>query len=120
MQVKEKINLTKYSIGTVANALIIIFIASSKPEHIYFQLVVLASSVVNQLMLCGALQFILGNQVVPKKNIKIMGFIIGKSLILLGGFAYATQNMGERVIICVFIYIFQLIILALSIKRDAD
>lgn len=49
---------------------------------------------------------------------KKSAFLVIKFFVLIGVFVYALNTMPDLIALCVLSYIFQLIILALSIKRD--
>jgi hypothetical protein len=118
MYLKEKINLMKYSIGTLANALIITFLGSINSNQVKYQLLVLLGASLNQLMLLVAVKMMLSfDNTISRKNIKVFALMILKTFLLGATLYIAGQNVPEKVFACVFIYIFQLIILTLSIKR---
>ena len=118
MYLKERISLLKYSIGTLANASIVSYLGSSNLKQIYFQLFILVSAAINQIMLLLVTKILLDFEDRSKsKNIKVFAMMIGKTLLLGLAFYTASQKIPEKLLSCVLIYIFQLIILTLSIKR---
>ncbi|MEX0798339.1 MAG: hypothetical protein WD025_02790 [Bacteriovoracaceae bacterium] len=62
--------------------------------------------------------FLIAGTAALVKGKKKSFFLVLKFFVLIAVFAYAARAMPENLIICVSIYTFQLIILAISIKRD--
>lgn len=121
MSLKEKISINKYLLGTIVNGIIIFLYGAKTKYELKIMLLLLMVSMVNQLMLMLGVNLLLFTDPSEKrKNLKIFGLLIGKSVILGGGFYVALQNIPAKMLHCVVIYIFQLIILTLSIKRYSN
>lgn len=118
MLLKERINLTKYLIGTTISGLIIAFLGSTDTNQIIYQILVLLAASINQIMLLISAKYLLDFEAKSKnKNLKVFALMIGKTLILGLSFYIAMHKIPEKLLSCILIYIFQLIILTLSIKR---
>lgn len=117
MQIKNKINRKKYLIGTSLNIILISQVFTN--PNILVGLVFLMCVIVNQFLLAIVVSDLTG----VDKNYSIMPtWLAGilKLLVLLCGFYYAMSSTVEKELFLVLIYIFQLIILVLSIKRVVE
>lgn len=119
MEVKNKLNLINYSLGTIINAVIVYLLASETSEEFYLQLSVVICAALNQIMLIKGTLVILDPNITNKKGLKSSLYIFGKTLILGLSFYIIATNAPHKLLNAVIIYIFQLIILALSIKKDS-
>ncbi len=72
--------------------------------------------VINHLFLYKGIQRLLD---ISKKSKKTSLYLVAKSIVLMGIFFYVYQTMPEKILLCTLVYIFQLIILVLSIKKVA-
>ena len=114
MQIKNKLHLNRYVIGTILNISIVYY--SFGLEKFALGLFFLTCVIMNQLMLGILAADITG---IEKNTTKIPTSLLGalKLLILIFAFYYAMSNTQNMAIFLVIIYIFQLINLVLSIKR---
>lgn len=116
MYLKDRINIKRYLFASVFNGLVITGISADSFEENIYLLLVLIGSVLNQLLLVYSVNSLfIKNQRV--NNFKILCFMVLKSVILGAVFYIAVQKIPHKLLNSVLIYIFQLIILSLSIKR---
>ncbi len=117
MQTKiPKINYYKYCIGTIV-VFGLVYGFSGENRNILATTVVLIGSVLNHLMLYRGGILLLGMKHTNNKNLKALLYFGGKSLILAVALYLSFKIDSRLVLYSVFQYIFQLIILVLSIKR---
>lgn len=114
MQLKNKINLKWYVIGTLVNyCAAIYFLGIENIERVAFFLLLL---LLNQYFL-----FLFGVTLlrIEKLRFAIPPFVLGllKFAFLILAFLYGFKYMEKQVLFLLVYYIFQLIILVISIKR---
>ena len=115
MQIKEKVSLIRYGIGTFISILLIFFIFKINTS---INLLTIASAITNQFLLFKSIGLVLNQSDNKKgKGFKIGIYFILKTSILVIPFYLIATYYPENVIYAVLIYIFQLLILGLSIKR---
>jgi hypothetical protein len=117
---KERINFLKYSFGTIINLGLVSFFWVHNTQDLIVYSVVLASSIINQYMLVKGLMLALSNpytEQIEHKGMKVTFYLLGKTIILASAFYYATSHDQSKVFFAVILYIFQLIILGLSIRK---
>ncbi len=114
MQIRNKIHIGKYLIGTILNVLqsLYFFAAKDYPVLVLFYVTVL----VNQYFLVIFAADFLG---VEENKTMLPTSIYGilKLVVIIFGFYYAMSNTENMEVFLVLTYIFQLIILVLSTKR---
>lgn len=114
MQFTKKINVSKYLIGTILNLIIslkIIGIDNYKILLIFFLGVIF-----NHLFLILGVINMFNTQ--AKKRAAL--YFLGKFVVIVLIMVYAMQNLPKNIILLTIIYIIQLIILVLSIKRNTN
>jgi uncharacterized membrane protein len=105
-------NLILYSILAIFNFSSLLYVIGT--EHIVDISIFFAGLLVNQIMLlCGTKAVLNGEQ--NKSFLLVLKFFI---LILV--FIFAVYKLDKYILFLTFSYIFQLIILVLSIKRDKE
>lgn len=97
-----------------------ILILSLKGKLVYGLLGVFLCTVLNHIFLVNSVALAFGakQQGADRLGFKILAFFLGKTVFLGAGFFWAVHHMGPKVIYGLTLYIFQLIILALSIKKN--
>ena len=111
-----KINLVKYFIGSILILAMVIFFSGAN-RNIYASLVMFIGTLLNHYMLFQGGQILLGLKTVKKKNLKAVLYLSGKSFVLAAAL-FASYSIAPQLILYSLVqYIFQLIILFLSIKR---
>jgi hypothetical protein len=119
MSLTEKINIYKYLLATLINIIIVAYFNRAN----YLELKILVSLIVltglNQLMLINGVLTIISPKFIKNRGAKAFVYILGKTLVLGSGFFMVMTYAPQKVLHSIFIYIFQLIILALSIKKNA-
>lgn len=108
---KKEINLLPYSALTIVNMAVCSYFLNFELAHII--VILFASFVLNQYMLVVGIRNLLDDDGQKTKSII---FLSGKIFILVGGFWFASRYAEEHIIIFVTNYIFQLLILGISIK----
>ena len=114
MQISNKLNISKYFIGSLGNILLgLYFFAYS---HVLVFFIFYFSVILNQYFLAIFVAELTG---VDKNKTRIPTAFLGilKLLLLIFAFSYALIYAPGKELYFVLIYTFQLIILALSIKR---
>ncbi len=114
MSLTKKINSLLYLIGTSVNFYISIKLMGEQyAQHLALFFL---GIVINHLFLYKGIQRLLD---ISKKSKKTSLYLVAKSIVLMGIFFYVYQTMPEKILLCTLVYIFQLIILVLSIKKVA-
>jgi|SaaInlStandDraft_5_1057022.scaffolds.fasta_scaffold50302_3 hypothetical protein len=114
MQIKNKLNLKRYAIGTIANISIVFLVFGS--ENLLVGLLFLTCVVLNQFILAVIVADATGIE--TNTSIVPVPLLAGlKLFLLIGAFYFAMSNTVGKELFLILIYIFQLINLVLSIKR---
>lgn len=111
MHFTKKIKTTKYLFGTILNVLIAIALFKIKDYSVLS--ILLIGIILNQWMLIMGLFTMLSD----KPSFKSAIYFLMKFIILVSTIIYAMQKMPNNIVFITVFYIFQLIILVLSIKR---
>ncbi len=114
MQLKSKIHVNRYLIGTTVNVLLIGYVFPIESYIVIFTF--FCSVLLNQYFLAVIVADVTGVEkntgLIPTSVCTVL-----KLLTLLLGFYYAMSNTVKMEFFLVSIYIFQLIILVISTKR---
>lgn len=117
----EKINFKKYVILSAVLLVSTYFLARNGAE-LKAMLTIFLAACINQWMLVrGVLQITeaaSGKGEVDKGNLILM--FIGKVIVLLVALVFGVQIMGKRIIIPVLIYVLQIVVLYLSMKKSGE
>ena len=119
MLIAEKINLKKYALLSTILLAIDYFLARDMAE-LKVMLTIFLAACLNQWMLVnGVMQItnVASGKETPDKAYLIMLFI-GKVIVLLVALVFGVQIMGKRIIIPVLIYVLQIVVLYLSMKKS--
>ena len=118
MHISEKINLKKYALLSAVLLLVSYFLARDINE-VKVMLTVFVAACLNQWMLVRGVMSITdhaaGKETMDKTNVILM--FIGKVIVLLVALVFGVQIMGKRIIIPVLIYVLQIVVLYLSMKK---
>lgn len=122
MLISEKIDLKKYALLSTVLLVISYFLARDTAE-MKVMLTVFLAACLNQWMLVRGVMSITdhasGKAEMDKTNVILM--FIGKVIVLLVALIFGVQIMGKRIIIPVLIYVLQIVVLYLSMKKvEAD
>jgi hypothetical protein len=121
MLIAEKINLKKYALLSTVLLAIDYFLARDMNE-LKVMLTIFLAACLNQWMLVnGVMQItnVASGKEAPDKTNLIMLFI-GKVIVLLVALIFGVQVMGKRIIIPVLIYVLQIVVLYLSMKKTGE
>ena len=118
MHISEKIDLKKYALLSTVLLIISYFLARDMNE-LKVMLTVFLAACLNQWMLVRGVMSITdhaaGKATMDKTNVVLM--FIGKVIVLLVALVFGVQIMGKRIIIPVLIYVLQIVVLYLSMKK---
>ncbi len=115
MQLKNQISFKRYAILTLLH-IVASFYYFGKNNELTLSIVFLAF-IINQLCLIFVVKGAVLDDAESRDNVKIFGFFIFKFVALIWGIYYGFENFKGQKLIIIGNYIFQLIILTLSIKR---
>lgn len=118
MLISEKIDLKKYSLYSLILIIASYFLARNSAELKAMAIVFLAACL-NQYMLVSGVNK-LTDQAVGKEEsdkFKLIVLFIGKLIVLVVALTLGVQIMGKRIIIPLLIYVLQIAILYLSLKK---
>lgn len=117
----KKINSKTYAIGTAANAGVAVIFGWPDNQMIIWLLVVLLGAVINHYSSVYVVSTLIDSQLsrldAPMSKGKMAFFLAMKILSLILAFALLVNYARDKVPHGIILYIFQLIILALSIKN---
>ncbi len=117
----KKINSKTYAIGTTVNAGVAVFFGWPDQQMIIWLLIVLTGAVINHYSSVYVVSTLIDSQLsrvdAPVSKGKMAFFLILKILSLILAFALLVNYARNKVPHGITLYIFQLIILALSIKN---
>lgn len=121
MHITEKIDLKKYAILSTV-LLVISYFLSRDMAELKVMLTVFLAACLNQWMLVRGVQKITdvasGKEEADKTNLVLL--FIGKVIVLLVALVFGVQIMGKRIIIPVLIYVLQIVVLYLSMKKSEE
>lgn len=117
---QKKINSKSYVTGTCINLAFALFFGLPELKDVLSLVLMVLCSVGNHIFMVYALNSLIDSQLyvgdaVNKK--KLFGSIVGKTLFLVVGFVCLIKFSPNKVLQALSLYIFQLIILGLSIKN---
>lgn len=118
MHISEKVDLKKYALLSTILLAAAYFLARDMSE-LKVMLTVFLAACLNQWMLVRGVQK-LTNSAIGKEEPDNSGLIllfIGKVIVLLVALVFGVQIMGKRIIIPVLIYVLQIVVLYLSMKK---
>ena len=118
MHISEKIDLRKYALLSTILLAAAYFLARDMSE-LKVMLTVFLAACLNQWMLVRGVQKLtnsaIGNEETDKSGLILL--FIGKVIVLLVAIVFGVQIMGKRIIIPVLIYVLQIGVLYLSMKK---
>ena len=115
MQIKDQISITRYAIITFIHLLITFYYFGEGNELVLT--VCFSSYFANHIFLFVAMHKLIFTPSDERDNTMILILFSSKLLILAAGVWYGVENFIGNELIIIGNYIFQLIILVLSIKR---
>lgn len=119
MHISEKISLRKYALLSTLLLAAVYFLARDMSE-LKVMLIIFLAACLNQWMLVIGVQKIT-DVAAGKEESDKLGLIIlfiGKVIVLLVALVLGVQIMGKRIIIPVLIYVLQIVVLYLSMKKS--
>jgi hypothetical protein len=118
MHISEKVDLKKYALFSTVLLAISYFLARDMAE-LQVMLTVFIAACLNQWMLVRGVQKItnVATGKEEKDNSGLILLFIGKVIVLLVALVFGVQIMGKRIIIPVLIYVLQIVVLYLSMKK---
>lgn len=121
MLISERIDLKKYALFSSVLIIISIFLARNSSELMVMATVFLAAGL-NQYMLVRGVSKI-ANQAVGKEEsskFDLIVLFIGKLIVLVVALTLGVQIMAKRIIIPLLIYVLQIVVLYLSLKKPVQ
>ena len=118
MHISEKIDFKKYALLSLILLAISYYLARDMAEIKVMATIFLAACL-NQWMLVNGVLKITGEAAGTEKADKsgLIGLFIGKAIVLIVALTFGVQIMGKRIIIPVLIYVLQIVVLYLSMKK---
>jgi hypothetical protein len=120
MSWQKKINSKSYFLGTAINLAFAMYSGQPSLKDVLSLVLMVLCAVGNHIFMVYALSSLIESQMygsdAPDKK-KLFGSIIGKIVILMIGFICLITFSPNKVLQALTLYIFQLIILTLSIKN---
>ncbi len=116
----KKISTKKYALGTIANLVLAIYVGLPNPATSWWLSFVIISAALNHYFTIKALGGLVETKAQSGSVVggaKILFYVVFKTLFLVSGFACLLVYSPDKVLQGLLIYIFQLIILGLSIKN---
>ena len=117
MQLKNQISFLRYAILTFVHIIVTFYYFGVGNELVLSILFI--SFFLNHLFLVLVVKGAVLDDAEHRDNAKIFIFFIMKFLVLIGGIYYGYEYFKGQKLIIIGNYIFQLIILTLSIKRNS-
>ncbi|TDP53955.1 hypothetical protein C8D79_1237 [Bacteriovorax stolpii] len=118
MHISAKIDFKKYVLFS-SILLIISYFLSRNFEELKVMLTIFLAACLNQYMLVKGVEKVTnqaaGNGETDKSG--LIGLFIGKAIVLIVALTLGVQIMGKRIIIPVLIYVLQIVVLYLSMKK---
>ena len=121
MLISERIDLKKYALYSSILIIISIFLARNSSELMVMATVFLAAGL-NQYMLVRGVSKI-ADQAVGKEGsskFDLIVLFIGKLIVLVVALTLGVQIMAKRIIIPLLIYVLQIVVLYLSLKKPVQ
>jgi heme/copper-type cytochrome/quinol oxidase subunit 4 len=115
MQIKNQVSITRYIVLSILHLAGTVYYVG--PTNINVLLIVFLAIFLNQACLFAAMHKLLNVPSEERDNTGIFLLFTAKLLILVAGLWYGMENFEGNKLIIIGNYIFQLIILSLSIKR---
>ena len=121
MLISEKINFKKYALLSAVLLIISYFLARDASE-VKAMFTIFLAACLNQWMLVSGVQKItsVASGKEQKDNWGLVLMFIGKVIVLIVALILGVQIMGKRVIIPVLIYVLQIVVLYLSMKKSGE
>ena len=119
MHISAKIDFKKYLLFSSILLIISYFLAKNSAELKVMATIFLAACL-NQYMLVKGVEKITSQAAgtgTPDKS-GLIGLFIGKGIVLIVALTLGVQIMGKRIIIPVLIYVLQIVVLYLSMKKS--
>ena len=115
----KKISLLRYFLFSLLVLITITFLIEMSEKELFFLGVTYLGVVTSQVFLICGIYYIIGatQRDIKYSKFKTFFFLFGKSTLLLFIFYQGVHFVGDRIIIPLLLYIFQLIVLIASIKR---
>ena len=110
MHLRKKIKINKYLFGTVLNFSFALYVLKMNMEVA----ILFLGFILNQIFLTMALQLMFSGEANKRASL----YLVLKFMVLAGVMIYAMSKMPEKNLLITLFYIFQLIILVISIKRN--
>jgi len=116
MPAKRRINLKLYfSLSLVCYAVVVIKWFDNQ-EFLKALSVILFANIIHHLLTIKAFSMLLGVGQAPKRWKIFLSFVV-KTLVLFSAFYLGVQMIADGIVFGVILYIFQLLILGLSLKK---
>lgn len=115
MPLKNQISFLRYIVLTVIHIALSFYYFGDENEFIY--LVLFSTFIVNQAFLVFVVKSVVFDKPEDRDNLVILLFFALKFIVLIAGILYGFEYFKGQKLIIIGNYIFQLIILTLSIKR---
>lgn len=121
MLISERIDLKKYALYSSILIIISIFLARNSSELMVMATVFLAAGL-NQYMLVRGVSKIADQAVGKEESSKfdLIVLFIGKLIVLVVALTLGVQIMAKRIIIPLLIYVLQIVVLYLSLKKPVQ
>lgn len=116
----ERISSRNYFVGTVINLGFASYAGLPRIATTWWLCYLVLSAALNHFFTVEALNYLTETKIkhgMKTKTSKILFYLVFKGFFLLSGFAFLLLYARDKVLQGLFIYIFQLIILGLSIKN---
>lgn len=114
----QRINPKSYAAGTILNLGFAVYAGLPDLYAVWWLVFLILSAVLNQYFTVKALNGLVDNMTAsPKGGLKILFYMLFKMAFLIAGFACLLIFSRDKVPHGLLLYIFQLIILGLSIKN---
>jgi len=118
MLISERIDFKKYALYSLVLIIVSYFLAQNPAELKAMALVFLAACL-NQWMLVTGVNKVTSQAIGKEGSDKfgLMVLFIGKLIVLVVALTLSVQIMGKRIIIPLLIYVLQIVVLYLSLKK---
>ncbi len=118
MLIRKKINFQLYFVLSMLNLLICSYANSREFKNFFFLLILFFTTIVNHFFLARGIELVLRPSPTQKnKGFWISFYFLGKTILLAAVLYYLLTYHRDLVFFLIILYIFQLIILVLSIKK---
>ncbi len=118
MHISEKINFKKYFLFSTILLISSFFLARNSVE-IKVMFSVFMAACLNQYMLVRGVLKLTGEATGQEKTnrFELIALFLGKIIVLIVALTFGVQIMGKRIIIPLLIYVLQIVVLYLSLKK---